>query len=109
MQSPTLELAPGLRSSTRRGFITVAAGSVGVLGGAAGKFSFASITPAAAQASSSTDYQVFDLGSVTLQSGTVFPNAQLAYENYGVLAPDKSNVIVQPSYYSGTHKDVEWL
>ena len=64
---------------------------------------------AAAQSSTPIDYQVFDLGSVQLQSGIVFPNATLAYKTYGVLAPDKSNVIIYPSYYSGTHKDMEWL
>jgi hypothetical protein len=52
---------------------------------------------------------VFDLGSVQLQSSIVFPDAKLAYKTYGALASDKSNVIVMPSYYSGTHKDVEWL
>jgi homoserine O-acetyltransferase len=34
---------------------------------------------------------------------------QIAYKAYGNLTPDKSNVIVYPSYYSGTHKGMEWL
>ncbi len=70
-----------------------AAGAVGVLGGASGKVNVVSITPAAAQSSAPIDYQVFDLGSVQVQSGIVFPNAKLAYKTYGVLAPDKSNII----------------
>ena len=98
-----------LPASTRRGFIKVAAGSVGVLGGAAAKFNFTPRAAAAEQPSTPTDYQVFDLGSVKLQSGIVFPNAKLAYKTYGALAPDKSTVIVQPSYYSGTYKDIESL
>ena len=107
--SSTLGVTPDLPSSARRTFMKAAAGAIGVLGGAAGRFNVAPITPAAAQSSTPIDYQVFDLGSVQLQSGTVFPNAKLAYKTYGALAPDKSNVIVMPSYYSGTHKDVEWL
>jgi homoserine O-acetyltransferase/O-succinyltransferase len=107
--SPGPRVIPDLPSSARRGFMKAAAGAVGVLGGAAGRFDFDPITPAAAQSSAPIDYQVFDLGSVQLQSGIIFPNARLAYKTYGVLAPDKSNVIVYPSYYSGTHKDMEWL
>jgi homoserine O-acetyltransferase/O-succinyltransferase len=107
--SSTLGVTPDLPSSARRTFMKAAAGAVGVLGGAAGRLNVAPIIPAAAQSSTPIDYQVFDLGSVQLQSGTIFPNAKLAYKTYGALASDKSNVIVMPSYYSGTHKDVEWL
>jgi homoserine acetyltransferase len=107
--TPIPEATPDLASSARRNFMKVAASAVGVLGGAAGKISGAPIAPAAAQSSTQTDYQVYDLGSVRLQSGIIFPNARLAYKTYGALAPDKSNVIVYPSYYSGTHKDMEWL
>jgi homoserine acetyltransferase len=73
-----------------------AAGAVGVLGGAANRFNVAPITPAAAQSSTPIDYQVFQLGSVKLQSGIVFPDAKIAYKTYGVLAPDKANVIICP-------------
>lgn len=104
----TLEANPDLASSPRRDFMKVAAGAVGVLSGAAGKYSGAPVTAAAAQSSPPTDYQIFDLGSVPLQSGIVFPNAKLAYKTYGELASDKSNVVVVPSAYSGTHKDIEW-
>jgi hypothetical protein len=41
----------------------IAARTVGALGGAVGKYSGAPITSAAAQSSTSTDYQTFDLGS----------------------------------------------
>lgn len=105
--TPTLEATPDLASSARRNFMKAAAGAVGALSGAAGKYSGALITPAAAQ-SPSIDYQTFDLGSVPLQSGIVFPNAKIAYKTYGALAPNKSNVVVVPSAYSGTHKDIEW-
>lgn len=31
------------------------------------------------------DYEIFDLGDVTLQSGVTLPNAFLAYKTYGRL------------------------
>jgi hypothetical protein len=91
--SPVPRVTIDLPSSAPRSFIKTAAGAIGVLGGAAGRFNVAPITPAAAQPSMPIDYQVFDLGSVQLQSGIVFPNAKLAYKTYGVLAPDKSNAL----------------
>lgn len=104
---PTLEAIPDLPSAARRGFMKAAAGAVGILG-VAGRFGVAPITPAAAESSAPADYKIFEVESVKLQSGTIFPNAKLAYKTYGELAPDKSNVIVFPSAYSGTHKDIEW-
>jgi len=106
--TPTPEATPDLASSARRNFMKAAAGAVGAFSGAVSKLSGAPIAPSAAQSSIPTDYQTFDLGSVTLQSGIVFHNAKLAYKTYGNLAPDKSNVVVFPSAYSGTHKDLEW-
>src|ERR671922_907770 len=55
------------------------------------------------------DYQVFELGNVTLQSGMTLRNAFLAYKTYGTLNADKSNVVVYPTWYSGQHTDNEWL
>ncbi len=50
-----------------------------------------------------SDYKVFDLGDVTLQSGEVLPGARLAYQTYGELNTTKDNVIVMPTFYTGTH------
>jgi len=55
------------------------------------------------------DYNVFDLGAVTLQCGLTLPNAQLAYKTYGELLPDKSNVILYPTSYGAHHSDIDWL
>lgn len=55
------------------------------------------------------DYEIFDLGDVTLQSGQILPNAILAYKTHGTLAADKGNVIVLPTWYPGQHSDLEWL
>src|SRR3569833_3312556 len=40
-----------------------------------------------------SDYEVFEAGDVTLQSGIVFPSLRLAYKTYGTLAPAKDNII----------------
>ena len=50
------------------------------------------------------DYNIFDLGNITLQSGEKLLNAKLAYKTYGSLNNDYSNVILLPTFYTGTHK-----
>ncbi|RKO87516.1 Alpha/Beta hydrolase protein, partial [Blyttiomyces helicus] len=52
------------------------------------------------------DYETFALGDFALQEGQTLRNAWLAYKTYG--SPDKP-CIVFPTWYSGTHKDNEWL
>ena len=49
------------------------------------------------------DYEVFELGDVALQSGEVLRGAKLAYQTYGERAPSGDNVIVMPTFYTGTH------
>jgi len=55
------------------------------------------------------DYELFDLGDVTLQGGATLRDAKLAYKTFGELNADKSNAIVYPTWYSGRHWDNEWL
>jgi homoserine O-acetyltransferase len=55
------------------------------------------------------DYEMFELGDVTLQSGLTLRDAKLAFKTYGTLNADKSNAIVYPTWYSGRHWDNEWL
>ncbi|WP_454724395.1 MULTISPECIES: alpha/beta fold hydrolase [Cupriavidus] len=55
------------------------------------------------------DYAIFDAGSVTLQSGRVFPGMRLAYKTFGTLNARKDNVIVYPTSFSAQHYDTEWL
>jgi homoserine O-acetyltransferase/O-succinyltransferase len=92
-------------SPDRRRVIRTAA----ILGaaGALGKIGLAPITLARAQTPKPVDYQIFNVEPTPLQSGIVLRNAKVAYKTYGQLAADKSNVIVQPSYYSGTLADME--
>ena len=49
------------------------------------------------------DFEIYHLGDVTLQSGAVLPDAKLAYKTHGSLNPARDNVIVIPTYYTGTH------
>ncbi|HLQ73054.1 MAG TPA: alpha/beta fold hydrolase [Bacillota bacterium] len=55
------------------------------------------------------DYELFDLGDVVLHEGTTLRGAKLAYKTHGTLNENKDNVIVFPTYYSGTHKDDEYM
>ncbi len=55
------------------------------------------------------DFKVFELGDLRLQCGMILPKAQLAYQTYGTLAPDKSNVVLYPTSYGAQHMDIEWL
>ena len=94
-----------LTSSDRRRVLKTAA----ILGaaGALGKIGLAPITPAKAQSAKPIDYQIFNVEPTQLQSGIMLRNAKVAYKTYGHLAADKSNVIIEPSWYSGTHTDME--
>lgn len=52
-----------------------------------------------------SDYEIFQLGELELQSGQCLPGAFLAYKTFGSLNRTKSNAIVMPTYYTGTHED----
>jgi len=49
-------------------------------------------------------YQLYELGDVTLLSGEILRSAKIAYKTYGALNNKKDNVIVLPTFYTGTHK-----
>jgi homoserine O-acetyltransferase len=49
------------------------------------------------------DFSVFDLGDFELQSGEVLPDARLAYKTYGELNAQHDNVVVLPTFYTGSH------
>jgi len=55
------------------------------------------------------DYEIYELGDVTLQHGATLRGCKLAYKTYGELNADRSNAIVYPTWYSGRHWDNEWL
>lgn len=49
------------------------------------------------------DFEIFELGDVDLLSGETLSSARLAYKTYGRLNAAKDNVIVLPTFYTGTH------
>ncbi|MFD0365322.1 alpha/beta fold hydrolase [Nocardia sp. GCM10030253] len=55
-----------------------------------------------------TDHEIFELGDFAFAGGTV-PDARLVYRTYGELADDKSNAILFPTWFAGTHIHNEWL
>jgi homoserine O-acetyltransferase len=55
------------------------------------------------------DYDRFSLGDLPLQSGAVLRDAHLAYRVYGSLDADRTNAVVFPTAYGGTHRDNAWL
>lgn len=58
---------------------------------------------------STSGYETFNAGDVTLQSGEVFKGMTLAYKTYGKLNADKSNAILYPTSFAAQHGDIEWL
>jgi len=49
------------------------------------------------------DFKTWVAGDLELQSGEVLPNAQLAYKTYGELNASQDNVVVLPTFYTGSH------
>ena len=48
------------------------------------------------------DVKIYDLGDIALQSGQTLPDAKLAYKTFGALNAAGNNVVLMPSYYTGT-------
>lgn len=48
-------------------------------------------------------HEIFHLEDFALQSGVVLPVARLAYRTYGELNSARDNVVVLPTFYTGTH------
>lgn len=56
-----------------------------------------------------TEVHHFELGDFALECGVTLPKAQIAYATYGSLNEARDNAIVFPSWFVGSHIDVEWL
>src|SRR5207244_1079409 len=56
-----------------------------------------------------SDYDIFELETVSLQSGLTLRQAQLAYKTYGQLNAARDNVIVMPTFYGAQHAENEAL
>ncbi len=51
-----------------------------------------------------SEFSKYELGDVELLSGETLLSAKLVYKTYGALNSDKNNVILLPTFYTGTHK-----
>ena len=49
------------------------------------------------------DYEVFELGDVPLQSGDVLRAGKLAYKTYGRRSARGDNVVLMPTFFTGSH------
>ena len=49
-------------------------------------------------------HKTFDLGDVLLDSGQTLRNGQLAFQTYGTLSPAGDNVVVMPTFFTGSHQ-----
>lgn len=56
-----------------------------------------------------SDYEIYELGDVVLQSGLTLRQAKLAYKTYGELNAARDNVIVMPTFYGGVHTETELM
>lgn len=53
--------------------------------------------------------QTFHLADFALECGTVLPEAVLAYETLGTLAPDGDNAVIHCSHFGATHDQCKFL
>jgi homoserine acetyltransferase len=51
----------------------------------------------------------FPLGAFSFADGTTLNDAELVYTTYGSLNDARDNVIVWPTWFTGTHVDHEWM
>ena len=49
------------------------------------------------------NYEKFKLGNIKLLSGKILKSAELAYKTYGKLNKSRSNAIILPTFYTGSH------
>ena len=54
-----------------------------------------------------TGRQTFEAADFTLQGGETLPSAKLVYRTLGTLSPARDNVVLIPSWYSGTDREAE--
>ncbi len=56
-----------------------------------------------------SDYEIFPLGDVVLQSGVTLRGAKLAYKTYGELNAARDNAVLMPTFFGGQHMDTELM
>ncbi|MDS3861697.1 alpha/beta fold hydrolase [Thermosynechococcaceae cyanobacterium BACA0444] len=53
--------------------------------------------------------ETYTIPNFQLQCGAVLSEAKIAYQTYGELNADRSNVILYPTSYGAHHSDIDWL
>lgn len=53
------------------------------------------------------DHQIFEARDFRTQRGGIFPSVRIAYKTLGTLNAGRDNAVLVPSWFSGTHRDVE--
>jgi homoserine O-acetyltransferase len=51
--------------------------------------------------------EISEVPDFSLQGGEILPTARLVYRTLGALSPARDNVVVIPSWYSGTDREAE--
>ena len=54
-------------------------------------------------------YKTFEVGDHELKSGEILEGACIAYQTWGELNPDRSNAVIVPTHFGGTHDDSTYL
>jgi homoserine O-acetyltransferase len=54
-------------------------------------------------------HETYQLGDFVFADGTTLSDAQIAYATYGSLNEARDNVVVWPTWITGTHEDHEWM
>jgi len=60
-----------------------------------------------ATSSFAAEQQFADIGDLVLTAGEVIEDCRVGYRTYGELNPEKSNVLVFPTWFAGTVEDLE--
>jgi homoserine O-acetyltransferase len=55
-----------------------------------------------------SEREIFEATDFALQKGGALPTARLVYRTLGTLSPKRDNVVLIPSWYSGTDKEAEY-
>jgi homoserine O-acetyltransferase/O-succinyltransferase len=56
-----------------------------------------------------TDYEIFQLDNLVLQSGVTLNPVRIAYQTYGKLNGARDNAILMPTFFGGQHMDTELM
>jgi homoserine O-acetyltransferase/O-succinyltransferase len=64
-------------------------------------------TATQAEAPAMSDHQIFEASNIQLQKGGFLPTVRLAYKTVGTLNARRDNAVVVPTWYTGTHDDLE--